>query len=307
MTHGAYVWGLKREANDGQATFEELQNLERLHSLSIRLEGIPSLQNEDLTLIGRLRFFKLHIGREAFYFQSKHDKRKLIISGLQISGEWIARLLINASSMQLSDCPGLNQMLEKMVISCIGSYTGLKSLTITGSFSSLRPGGGCAAHDDLLPNLEELRLQDLIKLEYLLTCGDFIISLPNLETIEVTRCKSLVELFNFPRQENSVPEPVVPNLRTLKLVKLPRLKTLSRQDGSGLRSKFISCVYHMKAIEQVEVMGCDNLRKLPLTIQNANTMKVIRGQVEWWRQLKLQEDNTKSSLERVFKEVSDRH
>ncbi|KAI9186214.1 hypothetical protein LWI28_014943 [Acer negundo] len=301
MTHGAYVWGLKREANDGQATFEELQNLERLHSLSIRLEGIPSLQNEDLTLIG----------------------------------EWIARLLINASSMQLSDCPGLNQMLEKMVISCIGSYTGLKSLTITGSFSSLRPGGGCAAHDDLLPNLEELRLQDLIKLgsiselvgflglrfsrlklikvircdrlEYLLTCGDFIISLPNLETIEVTRCKSLVELFNFPRRENSVPEPVVPNLRTLKLVKLPRLKTLSRQDGSGLRSKFISCVYHMKAIEQVEVMGCDNLRKLPLTIQNANTMKVIRGQVEWWRQLKLQEDNTKSSLERVFKEVSDRH
>ncbi|KAK4850478.1 hypothetical protein QYF36_007105 [Acer negundo] len=331
MTSGAYVWGLKREANDRQATFEELQNLERLHSLSIRLEGIPSLQNEDLSLIGRLRIFKLHIGPEAIYFQSKHDKRKLIIGGLQLSGEWIGWLLTNASSMELNNCSGLNLMLEKLVISSIGTYTGLKSLTITKSSSIFRPGGGCAAHDDLLPYLEELRLQELIKLgsiselvgflglrfsrlklievsrcdglEYLLTCGDFIKSLPNLETIEVRFCESLVELFNFPSRENFVPEPVVPNLRTLKLDYLPRLETLSRQDESGIHSKFISCVYHMKAIEQVQVDKCDNLRELPLSIQNANTMKEIRGQLEWWNQLELEEHNTKSSLGRFFKEV----
>ncbi|KAI9185450.1 hypothetical protein LWI28_007336 [Acer negundo] len=331
MTSGAYVWGLKREANDRQATFEELQNLERLHSLSIRLEGIPSLQNEDLSLIGRLNIFKLHIGPEAIYFQSKHDKRKLIIGGLQLSGEWIGWLLTNASSMELNNCSGLNLMLEKLVISSIGTYTGLKSLTITKSSSIFRPGGGCAAHDDLLPYLEELRLQELIKLgsiselvgflglrfsrlklievsrcdglEYLLTCGDFIKSLPNLETIEVRFCESLVELFNFPSRENFVPEPVVPNLRTLKLDYLPRLETLSRQDESGIHSKFISCVYHMKAIEQVQVDKCDNLRELPLSIQNANTMKEIRGQVEWWNQLELEEHNTKSSLGRFFKEV----
>ncbi|KAK0600563.1 hypothetical protein LWI29_016158 [Acer saccharum] len=322
------------KANDGQATFEELQNLKRLHSLSIRLEGIPSLQNEDLTLIGRLRIFELHIGREAIYFKSKSDdKRKVIIGGLQLSGEWIGRLLTNASSMQLNNCSGLNQMLEKLVIRSIGSYTGLKSLTITKSSSIFRPGGGCAAHDDLLPNLEELRLQNLIKLgsiselvgflglrfsrlksidvyrcdglEYLLTCGDFTISLPKLETIHVSSCKSLVELFNFPLQENFVPEPVVPNLRTLKLVNLPRLKTLSRQDGSGLHSKFISCVYHMIAVEQVEVIKCDNLRKLPLTIQNANTMKEIRGNAQWWDQLELEAHNTKLSLELFFNEVND--
>ncbi|KAK4852728.1 hypothetical protein QYF36_026546 [Acer negundo] len=215
-------------------------------------------------------------------------------------------------------------MLEKLVISSIGSYTGLKSLTITKSSSSLRPGGGCAAHDDLLPNLEELHLYELTKLgsiselvgflglrfsrlklidvrrcdvlEYLLTCGDFIISLPILETIHVSSCESLVELFNFPLQENFVPESVVPNLRTLKLRNLPRLKTLSRQDGSRLRSKFISCVYHMKTIEQVEMIMCYNLRKLPLTIQNANTMKEIRGQVEWWNRLELEEHDTKSKV-----------
>ncbi|KAK0602863.1 hypothetical protein LWI29_037630 [Acer saccharum] len=334
MTSSAYVWGLKGEANDRRTTFEELQNLEWLHSLSIRLWRIQSLQNEDLTLIGRLRIFKLLIGPEAISFQSKHDKRKLIISGLQLSGEgeWIGRLLItNASSMHLDNCSGLNQMLETLVISSIGSYTGLKSLTITRSSSSLRPDGGCTANDDLLPNLEELHLYELSKLgsiselvgllglrfsrlklievircdelEYLLTCGDFIISLPNLETIKVSSCESLVEIFNFPSQENFVPEPVVPNLRTLKLVNLPRLETLSRQDESGQHSKFIACVYHMKAIEQVEVNTCNNLRKLPLTIQNANTVKEIRGRVEWWRQLKLEEHNTKSSLEHFFKEV----
>ncbi|KAI9186963.1 hypothetical protein LWI28_022787 [Acer negundo] len=329
MAHSAYVWGLKREVNDGQATFEELQNLARLHSLSIRLEGSPSLQNEDLTLIGRLRIFELHIGPEESYFQSKHDERKLIISGLQLSIEWIGWLLTNASSMEVNNFSGLNQMLEKLVIRSIGSYSGLKSLTITKSSSSLSPGGGCADHDDLLPNLEELHLYELTKLgsiselvgflglrfsrlklidvrrcdvlEYLLTGGDFIISLPILETIHVSSCESLVELFNFPLQENFVPESVVPNLRTLKLRNLPRLKTLSRQDGSRLRSKFISCVYHMKAIEQVEVIMCYNLRKLPLTIQNANTMKEIRGQVEWWNRLELEEHDTKSSLRRFFK------
>ncbi|KAK4851194.1 hypothetical protein QYF36_013122 [Acer negundo] len=294
MTHSAYVWGLKRKASDGQSTFEELQNLERLHSLSIRLKGIPSLQNENLTLISRLRTFKLHIGPEEFYIKSKHDKRNLSIGGHHFSGEEIGWLLTNASLMELNNCSGLNQMLETLLISSIGSFTSLKSLTITNSPSSLRPGGGCAAHDDLLPNLEELRLQDLIKLgsiselsgflglrfsrlklievfrcnglEYLLTCGDFIISLPKLETIQVSSCYSLVELFNFPLQENFVPEPVVPNLRTLKLVNLPKLKNLSRQDGSRLDSKFISCVYQVKAIEQIEVIKCDNLRKLPLTI-----------------------------------------
>ncbi|KAK2639471.1 hypothetical protein Ddye_027266 [Dipteronia dyeriana] len=328
MTSGAYIWGLMEEANDRQATFEELQNLEQLHSLSIRLGRIQSLQNEDLTLIGRLRIFKLLIGPETNSFRSKHDKRKLIISGLQLSGEWIGRLLTNASMMHLNNCPGLNQMLETLVIRSIGSYTCLKSLTITRSSSSLRPDGGCTALD-LLPNLEELRLHDLTKLgsiselvgllglrfsrlkllevfrceglEYLLTCGNFIISLPNLETIKVSSCESFVEIFNFPLQENFVPEPVVPNLRTLKLVKLPRLETLSRQDGSGQHSKFISCVYHMKAIEQVEVFKCDNLRKLPLTIQNANTMKEIRGEAEWWNQLELEAPhNTKSSLDRFF-------
>ncbi|KAK2639468.1 hypothetical protein Ddye_027263 [Dipteronia dyeriana] len=332
MTSSAYVWGLKEEAFDRQSTFEELQNLERLHSLSIRLGRIQSLQNEDLTLIGRLRIFKLLIGPEAISFQSKHDKRKLIISGLQLSGEWIGRLLLtNASSMHLNNCSGLNQMLGTLVISSIGSYTGLKSLTITRSSSSLRPDGGCTSHDDLLPNLEELHLFELSKLgsiselvgflglrfsrlilievircagiEYLLTCGDFIISLPKLETIKVSSCESLVEISNFPSQENFVPEPVAPNLRTLKLVNLPWLETLSRQDESGQHSKFISCVYHMKAIEQVEVNTCDNLRKLPLTIQNANTMKEIRGEAEWWNQLELEDHDTKSSLGRFFKEV----
>ncbi|KAK0601141.1 hypothetical protein LWI29_021566 [Acer saccharum] len=292
MTSSAYVWGLKEEANDRQANFEELQNLERLHSLSVRLGRIQSLQNEDLTLIGRLRIFKLLIGPEAISFQSKHDKRKLIISGLQFSGEWIDRLLTNASMMHLNNYSGLNQLLETMAIRSIGSYTGLKSLTITRSSSSLRPDGGCTALD-LLPNLEELRLYELTKLGSISELVGLLgLRFSRLKLIEVFRCYGLEYLLTC--------EPVVPNLRTLKLVKLPKLKTLSRQDGSGLHSKSISCVYHMKAIEQVEVIKCDNLRKLPLTIENAITMKEIRGQVKWWDQLELEGDNTKSSLERFF-------
>ncbi|KAK2639461.1 hypothetical protein Ddye_027256 [Dipteronia dyeriana] len=335
VSSGAYIWVLKEEENDGQATFGDLQCLKQLQSLSIRLEGIPSVQTEDLiTWIGRLIIFKLLIGPKAVSFLSEHDNRKLTISGLQLSGEWIGWLLTNASSMQLSNCSGLDQMLETLVIRSIGSYTGLKSLTLTNSSLSFRPSGGCAAHDDLLPNLEELHLHHLTNfgciselvgslglrfsrlkliavsrcdgLEYLLSCGDFIISLPNLETIQVRFCKSLVEVFNFSSQKKFVPEPVVPNLQTLKLMNLPLLETLSRPGKSWLHSEILSCVYPMKAIEQVGVISCSRLRRLPLSIQNANTIKEIRGDVGWWRQLELETPNTKSSLERFFKEMPDR-
>ena len=148
-------------------------------------------------------------------------------------------------------------MLEDFIESD-ASFAGLKSLSIINCPTSLGRGGGCAARCDLLPNLEELclcnpknlnsiselaghlglRFHSLrsIKVEYcrqmkyLLSCGDFIQTLPNLEVIKVTDCENLEKLFNNESGQNISPDPMVPKLRILQLENLPEFKTLCRHN-----------------------------------------------------------------------------
>nr|POF06328.1 disease resistance protein [Quercus suber] len=104
---------------------------------------------------------------------------------------------------------------------------------------NLGQGGGCAAPCDLQPNLEELRLCDMLDLKSiselaghlglrfrnlksvdvdnysqmkcLLYYGDFIQILPNLKVIKVSHCENLEELFNYDLGQNMAPDHVVPN------------------------------------------------------------------------------------------------
>ncbi|KAL5548242.1 hypothetical protein UlMin_003473 [Ulmus minor] len=326
MTLSSYHWGMKGEVEEGQATFEELGCLKRLVSLSVRMKRIPSQGSEDLW-IRRLRRFQFFIGSTANSLPTKHDKRRVTISGLNLSGEWIGWLLINASSLVLNGCWGLNEMLQNLAIdsadslteinSSISTFSCLKSLTISSSSSILRPAGGCAAPCDLLPNLEELHLHSLTYLESiselvghlgllfsklkliqvtrcpqikcLLSCGNFILTLPNLETINVSFCDKLSELFNYTSNQISGEEPIVPKLRTLELKNLPKLKTLCRPRETWPQ------------LEKIDVVKCRLLRNLPLCIQNENTIKEIRGESQWWSGLKWDNEQTESSLQKFFK------
>ncbi|KAK0600094.1 hypothetical protein LWI29_011540 [Acer saccharum] len=318
MTLSDYHWGVKGQVEEGQITFEDLGCLQRLQVLFIRLEGIPSLGSENLAWIGRVKRYQFFIGPTANSLPTKHDKRRVTISGLNLSGEWIDWFLSNATSLVLNHCWGLNQMLETLVIDSIDCFTSLKSLTIASSNSYLRPDGGCTAHVDLLPNLEELHLHDLTYLEsiselvghlglrfcrlklievtrcsrlkYVLSYGSLILSLPNLEEIKVSFCDNLVQLFNYCSEQDFNQEPVVPNLRNLELKNLPKLRSLCRYE---------ECWQHL---EQVEVIKSNLLTKMPLTTKNENTIKEIRGELQWWSQLDC-DNETKSSLQPYFKQT----
>lgn len=318
MTLSNYHWGLKGEVEEGETSFEELGCLERLLILSIRLKGLPPPGSEGLTWINRLKRFQFFIGPTANSLPTKHDKRRVTIGSLDLSGEWVGWFLTNASSFILNHCWGLNEMLETLVIYSVDQFTGLKSLTIASSNSSLRPEGGCAAHYDLLPNLEELHLHDLTYLEsisglvghlglrflrlksmvvthcprlkYLLACGGFILDLPNLELIRVNFCNNLVELFHYYSEQRFPPEPVVPKLQTLELKYLPKLRNLCRHNEPW------------QSLEHIEVIKCNLLRKLPLVDQNANGIREIKGELQWWSQLDFDQD-TRSSLQPIFRQA----
>ena len=236
---------------------------------------------------------------------------------LSLSQEWIGWFWGNSSSLELSECTGLVEMLEHFIESG-ASFAGLKSLYITSTKcpTSLGRGGGCAASCDLLPNLEELvvnhlgnlnsiselaghrglRFHSLRSIEvnycnqmkYLLSCGDFIQTLPNLEVIDVRGCENLEKLFNDESGQNISPDPMVPKLKILRLNELPKFKTLCRHKETW------------PCLEQVEVWDCDGLRRLPLTNQNAGTIKKINGEPEWWDALEWDDDQTKTSLLPVF-------
>ena len=125
-------------------------------------------------------------------------------------------------------------------------------------------------------------------MKYLLSCGDFIQTLPNLEVIKVTDCENLEKLFNNESGQNISPDPMVPKLRILQLENLPEFETLGRHKETW------------PCLEQVEVRDCEGLRKLPLTNQNVGTIKEIKGESKWWDALEWDDDQTKNKFAAFF-------
>uniref|UniRef100_A0A2N9G4H7 Uncharacterized protein n=1 Tax=Fagus sylvatica TaxID=28930 RepID=A0A2N9G4H7_FAGSY len=317
MTHIAYYFN----GNGAEeTTFEELRHLDRLQFLCISLERIPHLSSEDLSWINRLKGFQILIDPEIHLDKEESNianDKAVTICKVDISQESIGQLCAIAESLFFIDCQGLDGKIIDLDINSI--CHGLKSLKFQSmKFNkSSRPNGGLAAHCDLLPNLEELTFYRLEGLEsisdllgylglrflrlksidvnvcsdmkYLLSYGDFIRTLPNLEVIEVSRCVELDEIFNYDSGQNMDLDPVVPKLRTLKLEYLHKLRSLCRHEETW------------PCLEQVTVWQCEQLRRLPLSNQNAGTLKEIKGESEWWNALEWDDDKTKSSLLPYFR------
>ncbi|PON55929.1 AAA+ ATPase [Trema orientale] len=320
MTHSGYHWGTTtEEVKEGQAALFELVRHKHLSCLSITLKSIPLWDAEYLlTWIGRLRRFQFTISQsesKSFPSRTSHDKRKVIANRFDVmKSEWIRWLLINASSLVWNESLDLNVMTGYLISDRVGgpshSFDALKSLTITRSIGRLSgphmTGYQCA---DLLPNLEELCLNDVkdlqtvselvdhlwlllskLKLiqvsecpgmEYLFSCGTFSRPMPELEEIKVSSCKNLKMLFDY--------RFVVPNLRMLELHAIPGMKSLCIPGEPWPR------------LEKVDVIKCPQLTKLPLDMGNANTIEEIRGESTWWSSLMRDDIETKYMLQPFFK------
>lgn len=209
-----------------------------------------------------------------------HDKRT--VRALDLSAEPIWCLLSIASSLLLNHCWGLNEMLENLVINSVVSFTSLKFLTIRRSDCSFRPGRGTSSRISVMhrkhfrtsfapgAEISETKINssgNCPKLKYILSRGFLIHDLPNLDVIKVSFCDESDELFNCLPSQNTDPCPVVPNLRVLKLKDVPKLRAVCRDEETW------------PCLEQVDVIDCNLLRKLPLTNRNAENMKKIKRRI----------------------------
>ncbi|KAL6340402.1 hypothetical protein AAG906_006057 [Vitis piasezkii] len=323
MTDTEYKWGVMGNVEEGEASFDELGSLRQLTYLYINLKGITPPTFEYDAWISRLKSFKILVGSTThFIFQEREFKKThVIICDVDLSGQCIGWLLTNSSSLLLGFCSGQKQMLENLALNNV-SFACLTKLTITNSDCCLRPENGSVAQNDLLPSLEELYLRHLTHLEnvsdlvshlglrlsklrvmevlscprlkYLLSFDGVVdITLENLEDIRLSDCVDLGDLFVYDSgQLNSVQGPVVPNLQRIYLRKLPRLKALSKEEESW------------PSIEELTVNDCDHLKRLPLNRQSVNSIKKIRGELEWWRQLEWGDEEMRSSLQPFFLECT---
>ncbi|KAI8006075.1 Disease resistance protein [Camellia lanceoleosa] len=209
-------------------------------------------------------------------------------------------------------------------------FIGLRSLTITYCDLNFHPARVSGTKFYPLRTLEELTLRRLdlesiselvhylhlrfsrlgiieasecYYLKNLFSSSSIIPTLKNLEKVTISHCRKLVELFenasssqsseglleelveNAHSSQTLIPSCIVPNLRIMKLKELPKLETLGGHHQSW------------QHLEKLEVINCNQIKKLPFTTQNATAIKEIRGASQWWNDLEWDDEDTKSGLQ----------
>ncbi|GMN22603.1 hypothetical protein TIFTF001_043545 [Ficus carica] len=194
MGLSGYQWRTEEDTEEGQTTLKELECPWKLDPLSIRLIGPPNFDSETyVPWMRRIRRFQFFIGEAGNFFPTRHDKRRVIISWINLPEEWIAWFMMSTTSLVTNSCSRMCTLLPHFT-----------TFSAVGFGSRTSPGGHF---------------------------GD----------------------------------PVVPNLRILELKNLPSLMSLCTSKQTRPR------------LEQMNVLDCDDLSKLPLSIGNANTIKALFG------------------------------
>lgn len=170
----------------------------------------------------------------------------------------------------------------------------------------------------ILPKLEKLYLKSLVKLEYVFNGGSMHSgTLGRLQTLVLKKCpklrtifmegalQPLLELQNLWIQEcyemkeiitvsNTTSVELFPKLKTLVLIKLPKLGVISRNKSLAWGS-----------LEVLKIFACPQLKTLPFGEKNASNLRIIEGEQKWWNSLLWSHNQVKERLQQKFNVSSD--
>ncbi|KAM3270967.1 hypothetical protein P3S67_029169 [Capsicum chacoense] len=298
----------------GATSFDEISSLHNLSYLSIRVDS-SSCFNRDYSWMTRLKGFLIEVGETLTYGSYNKSIRVIKVHKCEIfsKGE-LSGMLQFASDLHLEYCGGLRKLIS------YNTFNGLKSLNIQSCSCSFGPVEGGSGQFDPLPNLKYLHLSYVYYLrsvsdfgQYLglrfsklcrlnisdcasLTClfnDGGVCSVPkHLEEIIINHCHQLVDLFVqcSSSDQATLVNSEIPRVQKLKLYDLPELVTLVEPQSMW------------EHLEELTVIDCDGLRKLPRSLQTSKNIKIIKGGSEWWSQQEWDDENFKSNLERCYKE-----
>lgn len=116
----------------------------------------------------------------------------------------------------------------------------------------------------------------------------WLIYIPSLEFLGVTKCESMEELIG---DEGGVSENlgIFSRLKGVILDDLPNLRSISEQ------------ALPFPSLTEIAVYNCPTLRKLPLDSNSAtNSLKKIEGESSWWEELQWEDETLKSTFTPYF-------
>jgi disease resistance protein RPS2 len=142
-------------------------------------------------------------------------------------------------------------------------------------------------HSGSLARLKTLTLCRCSSLKKIFSNKDMIEQLSGLQNLKVQKCSEIeVIIMKF---ENSGLEPdVLPNLKTLVLLDLPKVTSIWMNDSIKWSS-----------LKKIEISMCPLLKKLPFSNENAINLECIEVQKSWWDALTWQEAAIKERLQPI--------
>ncbi|KAH0647070.1 hypothetical protein KY290_033069 [Solanum tuberosum] len=303
----------------GATSFDKISHLPNLTSLLIYLDrSTISILESDQTWMKRLKSFHITVGNTNTHEVGfNKSTRAICLSGFDIFNNkvWLSSMLQFASYLYLELCMGLTEFFQN------NSFDGLKSLDIRCCSCDFGPSiEGSGQFDDPLPNLKYLSFYFVDHLKSVSDLGHFLgLRFSKLRKLHISHCRTLTCLFNV-GGAFSVPR----HLEEISLSHCDNLTELLAQFGSS-QTTFISSeiprvrklrlcnLYALRTfgepesmwehLEELEVIGCYRIRKLPLSIQTSNNIKLIKGSSQWRSQLEWVHDNFKSNLEHCFTDI----
>ncbi|XP_058074773.1 probable disease resistance protein At5g63020 [Magnolia sinica] len=259
------------EGSEG-LNMSELGGLERLNHLNLTLSNVHDL--ERLLCSSKLR----NVTRYLLLY-SCHD--------LTISNQLSSLFTAMKSLQQLAfmGCVGLVELTISGYAKKDDDYpvSSLKSLKLCDLYhlNCIRVGRGC------FRNLHTIRISSCYNLKKIYG----LLQLESLETIDIRACYRLEEVIDTVIPDDEVGD-----------IGLMQLKCITLRGLSELTSIF-SYALHFPSLEEIYVLGCPKLKKLPLSLHGAhNSLRKIRGEKGWWDNLEWEEDGNKSYFLPFFHE-----
>ncbi|XP_058004030.1 disease resistance protein SUMM2-like [Hevea brasiliensis] len=236
---------------DERGLLEELERLKDMEDMSVALTSLDSVE----------KFFcspKLESCIRRLWVSMCKDLTSFQISSLRRGAKHLERL-------EIYRCPLLKEFIvhsdeSEMIQGCVPTNIGMGQ----ESFQELR-----YLKVDKCPGIKDLT---------------WVIYAPNLQTIILDACSSIVEIIaddklNRWRAEIKENPEVFPNLATLILIRLPKLKSICQQ------------TLGFPSLKILKVVDCPSLKKLPFDSNSAkNTLQAIEAAEDWWNSLQWEED-----------------
>jgi disease resistance protein RPS2 len=141
-------------------------------------------------------------------------------------------------------------------------------------------------HSGSLARLKTLTLCQCPSLKKIFSKG-MIEQLSVLQNLKVEKCSEIEEII-MESENNDLTSDVLPNLKTLVLLELRKV-----------RSIWISDSIKWSSLEKIEISMCQELKRLPFNNENAINLGCIKVQQSWWDALTWQEAAIKERLQPI--------